>query len=314
MKYLLLFFALMTSAVQANSLDSLNQKSWIHGSENCEKNKDPAIDVFQYTDTTFVLRQNKCVHYEAPFIYVLFGEHTVFVQDTGATAEADNFPLYETLQKLISRWQKSHNNEALNILVTHSHSHGDHTAADPQFDGKPAVTLIKPDKKSVKEYFGFKNWPNELASLDLGKRKLTIIAIPGHQEESIAIYDPQTKWLLSGDTIYPGRLYVKNWATYKTSIRRLAEFSQTHEIGAIMGTHIEMSNSPGQDYPMGSTYQPDEARLALSVEDLLSLDSALEKAGTKPRKLLMPKFIVTPINTVQRILGGVLGWVKKSGE
>ncbi len=311
MKYLLICLAIMVSPIHANILDKVNHKSWVHGTEDCKNNKDPAIDILQYNEATFVLRQNKCVHYEAPFIYVLFGEHTVFVQDTGATAKADKFPLYQMLQSLIAQWQKSHHVKDLSLLITHSHSHSDHTAADPQFRGKPGVILIKPDAQSVHQYFGFIDWPNEIASIDLGERELTIIPIPGHQEESIAVYDPQTKWLLSGDTFYPGRLYIKDWATYKSSIRRLVEFSKNHEISAIMGTHIEMSNVPGKDYPPGSTFQPNEASLALTVKDLSRLDSTLGELGTKPHEKTMSKFIISPIGMLQRILGGVLGWLMK---
>lgn len=45
----------------------LSDKVWIHGSEDCSSNKDPAIEVFQFDAATYVLRQNKCVHFEAPF-------------------------------------------------------------------------------------------------------------------------------------------------------------------------------------------------------------------------------------------------------
>ena len=161
----------------------MNQKSWTHGAENCNNNKDPAIDILQFNEATFVLRQNKCVHYEAPFIYVLFGEHTVFLQDTGATAEADKFPLYEMLQTLIAHWQKSHHAKDVSLLINHSHSHSDHTAADSQFRDKSGVILIEPNAQSVHQYFNFIDWPNEITSIDLGERELTIIPIPGHQEE-----------------------------------------------------------------------------------------------------------------------------------
>lgn len=311
MKHLPIILALMISPAQANSLDRVNQKSWIHGAEDCNNNKDPAIDILQFTDSTFILRQNKCVHYEAPFIYVLFGEHTVFVQDTGATAEADKFPLYDTLQMLIAQWRKSHHEKALNVLITHSHSHGDHTAADIQFRHKPSVTLIEPNAKALHQYFGFDDWPNGLTSINLGKRELIVIPIPGHQEESIAIYDPHTRWLLSGDTFYPGRLYIKDWSAYKSSIERLLDFSETHEISAIMGTHIEMTNVPGEDYPAGSTFQPNEASLPLTLEDLLSLNKALNESGTRPQTKTMSKFILTPISRLQRILGGVIAWAVK---
>ncbi len=315
MNYLLVFLVFVispsfaTSATSATSLDKVNQKSWAHGAADCKSNKDPAIDVLQFNEATFILRQNKCVHFEAPFIYVLFGNSTVFVQDTGATADDDKFPLYRTVQSLVTQWQKSHHNENLKILVTHSHSHSDHTAADVQFLDQPGVTLIEPNAEAVRQYFGFTDWPNGFATVDLGERTLTFMPTPGHQDESVTVYDSQTQWLLSGDNIYPGRLYIKNWRAYKSSIQRLVEFSKTHEISAIMGTHIEMSNVPGEDYPIGSTYQPNEASLALPLETLMSLNHSLQQMGNKPQKKSMDQFVIYPVSMFQRILGGALKWL-----
>jgi glyoxylase-like metal-dependent hydrolase (beta-lactamase superfamily II) len=306
-KYLVIILAVLIAPSHANSLDSLNKKNWIHGSEDCNNNQDPAIDVFQFNESTYILRQNKCLNFEAPFIYVLFGEHTVFVQDTGATAEAELFPLYETIQKLITEAS----NSDLNILVTHSHSHGDHTAADTQFLGKPGVTLIEPDAESVQQYFGFNNWPNGTANIDLGGRELTVIPIPGHQAESIAIYDPQTLWLLTGDTFYPGRLYIRDWDLYKSSIQRLVDFSTSNTISVILGTHIEMSKQAGKDYPMGSSYHPDEAALTLSVDELSLLNTSLNDLGSKPQQKVLSKFIISPMGTLQKYIGGFLGWLKR---
>ena len=284
----------------------LIEKVWIHGSEDCSNNPDPAIEVFRFDAATYILRQNKCVHFEAPFMYVLFGTHTVFVQDTGATADPTDFPLYDAVQKLVVDRGRGGSAEAWRVLVTHSHSHGDHTAADPQFRDKPGVTLIEPGAEAVRKYFGFADWPEGTATIDLGARELVVMPLPGHQDESIAVYDLQTGWLLTGDSLYPGRLYVRDWNAYRSSIQRLVEFSKTHRISAVMGTHVEMSRTPGKVYPRGSTFQPDEAGLALTVEDLLVLDESLQQAGSKPKELTTAKFIVTPVGAFQRAIGDVL--------
>jgi hypothetical protein len=39
--------------------------------------------------------------------------------------------------------------------------------------------------------------------------------MPDNQEETISIYDHQTKWLMTGDTLYPGYIYVKDWQAYR---------------------------------------------------------------------------------------------------
>lgn len=302
MKALLIFLATLVPAAQAGAADSLAERIWNHGSASCETNQDPPIEVHRFDADTYVLRQNKCLHYEAPFIYVLFGDRMAFVQDTGATADPGRFPLYETVRSLVA--QRS---QPVDLLVTHSHSHGDHTAGDDQFRNRPGVTLIEPNAAAVRERFGFARWPEGSASIDLGGRILDVLPIPGHQEESIAIYDSRTGWLLTGDTLYPGRLYVKNWAAYRASVGRLVEFSKTHRISAVLGTHIEISGD-GRLFEAGSTYQPDEARLPLAVDDLLQLDRVLREAGATPRHIATGRFAVVPIGRFARALDRVLRW------
>ena len=280
MRTWLIAFAMCTLSSQVGASGVLAEKSWNHGSADCATNQDPAIEVFEFDSDTYILRQNKCVNFEAPFIYVLFGRHTVFIQDTGATADAREFPLYDTVKSLIAR---RHQHE-LKILVTHSHSHRDHRAADPQFRGKPGVTLIEPNAKDVREYFGFSAWPEGSA------------------------YDSRTGWLLTGDNLYPGRLYVKNWNEYRSSMRRLVEFSKSHRVSAVLGTHIEISSS-GKLFEAGSTFQPDEADLALTAQDLSKLDQALQAAGNEPKEIVLAKFVVVPIGAFWRMLSNVLGWL-----
>ena len=68
----------------------LDAKVWNHGSADCSSNRDPPIEVFRFDASTYILRQNKCLNFEAPFVYVLIGERQVFVQDTGATDDPAN--------------------------------------------------------------------------------------------------------------------------------------------------------------------------------------------------------------------------------
>src|SRR5688572_22586685 len=172
----------------ASVADELSDKVWIHGAENCEVSRDPPLEVFGFDADTYILRQSKCVHFEAPFIYVLFGKHTVFIQDTGATEDPAKFPLYNTIQQIIHR----RGTRGVKMLVTHSHSHGDHKAADAQFRGKPGVTLVEPTSEGVREYFKFKDWPKGEAVIDLGGRKLIVQPAPGHQDEALIVYDSRT--------------------------------------------------------------------------------------------------------------------------
>ena len=282
----------------------LAQKQWIHGAPDCKANADPSIDVFQYDASSYVLRQNKCSSYEAPFVYVLFGSEKVLVLDTGASDEPAAFPLYQTLQSLIAAQSQSRDRE---LLVMHSHSHSDHTAGDNQFAGLAGTTVVTPDKEGLATVFAPGRWPDEQVAVELGGRTLTLIATPGHQEEAIAIYDPHTQWLLTGDTFYPGNIYVKHWPDYRASIARLATFAKAHPVSAVLGAHIEMSDKPGELYPVGTLYQPNEASLVLLPEDLMALDAALEKVG-EPGKIAMDKVVVEPMGALAKAISGVLKW------
>ena len=274
----------------------VSQKQWIHGSGDCVQNQDPAIDVLKLDESSYILRQNKCLHYEAPFIYLFMGQHTAFLQDTGATADSNKFPLYAKVSALMAQWQREQKIEQLELLVTHSHSHSDHKAADEQFRGKPNVTLVEPELDSVKSFFNFEPWPIANKTIDLGGRKLTILPLPGHKEDALAVYDEQTKVILTGDTFYPGRLYVKNDNAFRASIKRLHNFAKQHQINTFLGTHIEMTNEPGVDYPIGSTYQPNESNLVLNIGDLAELEQALDAQPSRLKKQVLNKVIIYPVN------------------
>jgi len=282
----------------------LNRDGWIHGSPDCAVNTDAAIDVYRHEPTTFILRQNKCLSFEAPFIYVLTGEDKVLVLDTGATESPADFPLYKTVQSVIGAETMA----TKEILIVHSHSHSDHYKGDTQFAGKPNVTLVSTSGDDMKSFFGFREWPSEYVSLDLGGRKLTVIPAPGHQEEGIAIYDPRTKWLLTGDTLYPGYIYIKNWQDYKNSIARLASFAGSNDVSAILGAHIEMTTEPGEYYPIGTTYQPHEAALDLETDDLLKLNAALQ-ASDEEKELVFDEFVVAPMGPLQKMISNLARWI-----
>src|SRR3982751_4882789 len=76
----------------------LNKISWIHGSEDCKTNTDPAIQVVQFNYNTWIMRQNKCINYEAPFTFLFVGDKKALLMDTGATEDENQFPIYKTVR------------------------------------------------------------------------------------------------------------------------------------------------------------------------------------------------------------------------
>ena len=69
---------------------------WNEGSKDCVKNPQPPIQVHRYNADTFILRENLCATYEAPFIYLLIGKSKALLIDTGAVADARIMPLAQT--------------------------------------------------------------------------------------------------------------------------------------------------------------------------------------------------------------------------
>ncbi len=268
--------------------------TWIHGAPVCAFNMDPPLQVHRYNDDTFILRQNKCVNFEAPFIYLLFGQDKVFMQDTGATSLPALLPIQATVQAIINQWLMENDQESIQLIVTHSHSHGDHIAGDGQFVGQPNTTVVGTSVTAVRAFFGIASWPTQIVTYDPGGRTLDIIPIPGHHAAHIAVYDRQTDMLLTGDTLYPGYLFIFNWLDYQESTQRLVTFSETHNISHVMGTHIEMTAVPGVAYEYGETYQPNEHVLQLELDQLIELNDACQAMGGTPTYEVHDDFIITP--------------------
>tara|TARA_R110000737_G_scaffold8173_1_gene23780 strand:- start:19574 stop:20536 length:963 start_codon:yes stop_codon:yes gene_type:complete len=308
---LLFVFSCSTpTKVNANSTEQTgNYKStilkqdWIHGSENCETNQESAFDVYQHDAHSFIIRQNKCLTFEAPFIYILVGEQKILVIDTGALSDNPAFSLYTELAKIIGKEQLA----VKELLVVHSHSHRDHYKGDVYFNGRANVKVIKTSAIDVRSFFGFTDWPQGQKTIELGARKITVIPTPGHQEEAISIYDHHTKWLMTGDTLYPGYIYVKDWDAYRDSIERLTNFTNNNDVIAIMGAHIEKKKSPNSFFPIGATYQPNEAKLDLGVGSLQMLNKEL-KAIDESREIIFDDFIIKPMSSFQKMLSNAARW------
>jgi glyoxylase-like metal-dependent hydrolase (beta-lactamase superfamily II) len=287
----------------SNYRSTIAKSNWIHGSENCNTNQEPVFDVYRHDDNSFIIRQNKCLTFEAPFSYVLIGEQKILVIDTGALSGNPEFSLYTELKKVIGKNQL----ETKKMLVIHSHSHSDHYKGDIYFNGNKNVEIVKTSASNVRSFFSFNDWPQGQVTIDLGERRITVLPTPGHQEEAISIYDPHTKWLMTGDTLYPGYIYVKDWEAYRKSIDRLAHFTKNNDVTAIMGAHIEKQKSPNSYFPIGSTYQPNEANLDLRIENLQALNRELKKID-KPREIIFDDFIIKPMNSFQKVLSNAARW------
>lgn len=269
---------------------------WINGLPNCAS--EPSIQIHAYNPDLYILRQSLCTNFEAPFIVLLFGDTKVLMMDTGA----GGIQLYNAVKGVIDSWLLQKGKPSIQLIVSHLHSHGDHVAGDSQFNGKPNTTLVGTSLTSVQNFFGITNWPTQIVPYDLGGGRIVdVIPIPGHQSNHIAIYDRRTALLFTGDSFYPGRLYVNGaasqgqWAVYKASMTRLLNFVTGKDLCWIIGTHIEMTTTPTVDFPLGASTHPNEHVLQLSRSHLIELNATLATMPTPAIKKLND-FIIYPIN------------------
>jgi hydroxyacylglutathione hydrolase len=182
-------------------------EKWIHGSIQCQDNNDPPIQVHQVNPGTYILRQNKCSTYEAPFLYLFIGEEKAFLLDTGDRVPGD--ALLTTVESLLPDPKGNKNGKNFDLIVAHTHGHSDHTYGDSHFRRRPNTEIVPAGQNAVRTFFRIQEWLDSPATVDLGGRMLTIVPIPGHTLDHIAVYDDKTHFLMTGDTLYPGNLYVR---------------------------------------------------------------------------------------------------------
>jgi glyoxylase-like metal-dependent hydrolase (beta-lactamase superfamily II) len=260
---------------------------WIHGAVG-----EPAIQAHWYDEATVILRQAKSLNYEAPFLFLLFGEERALLLDTGAVSDPRRFPLRETIDILVAHWLDQHPKPRYALVVAHSHGHGDHVAADGQFADRPDTVVVGLELEGVQSFFGFNEWPAQVVEFDLGRRRLEIIGSPGHHRAAITIYDPRTGFMLTGDTVLPGRLYVENHAEFLSTMDRLVAFAADRRVTHVLGCHVEMTKRPGRDYPRGAMYQPHERALELSAQHLTAVRDAAKVATPRRRVVRFADFIL----------------------
>ena len=86
----------------------------------------PEWQVHEYNAEPFILRQSGCTDDEMPFLYLFFGKDRGLLWDTGSR----NGDLAPTLQRVVHNGSSVTIAPVFPLVVTHSHSHEDHTWGD----------------------------------------------------------------------------------------------------------------------------------------------------------------------------------------
>ena len=175
--------------------------------------------VWAYSRDTLIFRESLRNTYEGNFFYLLLDTEPDgsiargMLIDSG-TGFADLKPYVDPVI------------QGKPLIVVSTHSHWDHFGGHRHFMGMDNVELIgyqpRPDYNPYPEapeydleglelFFGIGNWPSEPVTYALGNRSVEILPVPGHTPDSIALYDHREQLLFTGDTIYPGLLFIESW-------------------------------------------------------------------------------------------------------
>jgi glyoxylase-like metal-dependent hydrolase (beta-lactamase superfamily II) len=163
----------------------------------------------------------------------------------------------------------------LPVVVLNSHTHNDHVGDNWQFDTvdsmdtdfsrknaegsrTAAQSEIAPgeicgDLPAGFDAKAYATRPWKIAAyvqdgewIDLGGRRLQIIATPGHTPDAISLFEPGDGLLFTGDTFYPGTIWIYRPETdlvaYDGSVRRLAALAP--QVKLVLGAHNVPVTSP----------------------------------------------------------------------
>jgi hydroxyacylglutathione hydrolase len=217
--------------------------------------------------TTFAIGEPR--YYQGNYSYLILGAQRAVLFDAG-TSLRDIVPVVRSLTKLP-------------VTVIASHLHFDHVGALGRFD-KTAV-LDEPSLRARArnsrltlgryEFLGFADrlpsptfrvdeWWAPDSTIDLGDRRLRVLATPGHTSTSVSLYDESRHQLFAGDFIYPGELYA-----FLPDASRSAYVATTKRLLSIIGPETRIFAAHMEDEPA-----PVKAPV-LQVADLHALESAL---------------------------------------
>lgn len=200
-------------------------------------------------------------HFEEVISYLLVGKKKALLFDTGMGIG----DIYKEVAKITS----------LPIFVMNSHTHFDHIGNNNLFktvfiynhsyaldNAKKGFSsdFMKPHiekktfLKSPPKIFKKNNF--EVSSFTYSKKikngeiimvdpfLFKVIYTPGHSPDSICLYETKNKLLFSGDSIYPGPIYLQmpesNIRDFKKSVHRLSKIEVKH----IFPAHNAFTQSP----------------------------------------------------------------------
>lgn len=200
---------------------------------------DPWFEVYQVRDGVFAIYEPH--QFEEVISYLILGSKRALLFDTGMGIGK--------ISNLVSKLTP------LPVTVLNSHTHFDHTGGNAEFssildrdspftrknaEGQSNIysrdalapdricgqlpSGVRPDSYSIRS-FHISAFVRDGQRLDLGNRELEVIFTPGHTPDSLCLFDRTHGLLFTGDTFYPGPIYLftpeTDFAAYARSVERL---------------------------------------------------------------------------------------------
>jgi hydroxyacylglutathione hydrolase len=208
-------------------------------------------------------------YYQGNYSYLILGERRAVLYDAGSGLR-DIVPVVRSLT-------------SLPVTVIASHLHFDHVGALGRLDktailDDPSLRARARDSRLRLQRYEFVGFADRLENptflvdewwapdsiVDLGGRRLRVLAAPGHTPTSVSLYDGDRHALFVGDFIYPGNLYA-----FLPGASRSAYHATTRTLLSIIDptTRIFTAHMAGPPAPVKAP--------ALEVADLYALDRAL---------------------------------------
>ena len=203
---------------------------------------DPWFEVYEIRPGVFAIYEPHQA--EEVVSYLIVGRNQALLFDTGLGIG--------NIQSVVQSLTK------LSILVVNSHTHNDHVGdnwrfsrvagmdtpftrlsargsrADAQSELDPGNLCGNLPASFDAKAYATKPWKiteviHDGSAIDLGGRTIDVIATPGHTPDAIALIDQQNGLLFTGDSYYPGPIYLYRPETdldaYEKSITKLAALS-----------------------------------------------------------------------------------------
>jgi glyoxylase-like metal-dependent hydrolase (beta-lactamase superfamily II) len=203
-------------------------------------NDEPWFEVYRIRPGVFAIYEPK--QFEEVISYLILGEKRAVLFDTGLGIGK--------ISAVVARLTP------LPITVINSHTHFDHVGGNAEFKeiwnrdlpytrgnmrGESSVysrDALAPERlcgklpPGVTEHsYKIRPWTSsqslrDCEHVDLGGRDLEVIFTPGHTPDSLSLFDRKNGLLFTGDTFYPGPIYLfvpeTDFAAYTGSVERLA--------------------------------------------------------------------------------------------